>query len=89
VAALAPGSYLVISVIHPDQTAAADEGLSTYSSTAAPIYSHSLPDIASFFGSLELVPPGVVSAREWRPGWELENPPRKDNNVVVGVARKQ
>lgn len=87
-AALAPGSCLVVSVIHVDETEAADQGLGVYTSKAAPIYSHSLPDIASFFGQLELVPPGIVNGRQWRPGWELSNPPRRDNYVVAGVARK-
>jgi O-methyltransferase involved in polyketide biosynthesis len=85
-AALAPGSYLVISVIHPEDTEAADEGLGTYTSKAAPIYSHPLPDIASFFGESELVPPGIVNARQWRPGWEPTNSLRLHNYVVVGVA---
>jgi len=42
----------------------------------------------SFFGPLELVPPGVVDAREWRPDWEqaVRLPPR-DGQVIVGVAR--
>jgi O-methyltransferase involved in polyketide biosynthesis len=89
VSALAPGSYLVVSVIHPDESDAADEGLSTYSSTAAPIYSHSLPDVASFFGSLDLLPPGIVNARQWRAGWEFQSLPHGDSYLLVGVARKQ
>jgi O-methyltransferase involved in polyketide biosynthesis len=40
-AVLAPGSHLVISVIHPPASRAASEGLSTYSSKAAPIYKSS------------------------------------------------
>lgn len=46
------------------------------------------PEFASFFGSLELVPPGVVDAREWRPDWEqpVHLPPRA-GQVIVGVAR--
>jgi O-methyltransferase involved in polyketide biosynthesis len=87
-AVLAPGSYLVVSVIQPDETDAADEGLGVYTSKAAPIYRHPMPDIASFFGQLELVPPGIVNARQWRAGWESSTPPRPDNYVVVGVARK-
>ncbi|SRR6266849_6957030 len=37
---------------------------------------------------LDLVPPGVVDAREWRPDWEqaVRLPPR-DGQVIVGVAR--
>jgi O-methyltransferase involved in polyketide biosynthesis len=87
-AELAPGSYLVVSVIQPDETEAADKGLGVYTSKAAPIYRHPMPDIASFFGELDLVPPGIVNARQWRPGWESSTPPRRDNYVVVGVARK-
>jgi len=47
-----------------------------------------VPDFSSFFGSLDLVPPGVVDAREWLPDWEqaVHLPPR-DGQVIVGVAR--
>jgi O-methyltransferase involved in polyketide biosynthesis len=87
VAALAPGSYVVLSVgrADSDKTSA---GFGTYSAAAAPVYNHSVPEFASFFGPLELVPPGVVDAREWRPDWEqtVSLPPR-DGQVIVGVAR--
>jgi hypothetical protein len=55
---------------------------------AAQVYNHSVPEFASFFGPLELVPPGVVDAREWRPDWEqaVRLPPR-DGQVIVGLAR--
>jgi O-methyltransferase involved in polyketide biosynthesis len=86
-AALAPGSCLVLSVLHADSEAA-DEGLNTYSSAAAPVYSHPVPDIASFFGPLELVPPGLVDARQWRPGWDTANLPPRSSNVIAGVARQ-
>jgi O-methyltransferase involved in polyketide biosynthesis len=86
-AALAPGSCLVLSVLHADSEAA-DEGLSTYSSAAAPVYSHPMADIASFFGALELVPPGILDAREWRPGWEPASLPPRSSNVIAGVASK-
>jgi O-methyltransferase involved in polyketide biosynthesis len=86
--ALSPGSYLVLSVLHADSQAA-DEGLNAYSSQAAPVYSHPLPEIASFFGSLELVPPGLVEARQWHPGRELPDLASQDSQVIVGVARKQ
>jgi O-methyltransferase involved in polyketide biosynthesis len=88
VAALAPGSCLVLSVLHTDSEAA-DESLGTYSSQAAPVYSHPLPDIAGFFAPLELVPPGLVDARQWHPGLELSALPSRDSQVIAGVARKQ
>lgn len=87
-AALAPGSYVVLSVLHADSEAA-DEGLSAYSSATAPVYSHPLPDIASFFGPLELVPPGLVEARQWRPEREPESQPQRTSLVIAAVARKQ
>ena len=87
VAALAPGSYVVLSVGRADAEAA-KAGFSTYSSGAAQVYNHSVADFASFFGALELVPPGVVDAREWRPGWEqvVHLQPR-DGQAIVGAAR--
>jgi len=89
-AALAPGSCLVVSVLQAAESEAGEESLTMYSSKAAPVYSHPLPEIAGFFDGLELVPPGLVQAREWRPGRELPSPPPRDSHhVVVGVARKR
>jgi hypothetical protein len=52
------------------------------------VYNHSVPEFASFFGPLELVPPGVVDAREWHPDWEQEvHLPPRDGQAIVGVAR--
>jgi O-methyltransferase involved in polyketide biosynthesis len=87
VAALAPGSYVVLSAGRADAEAA-KAGFSTYSSGAVQVYNHPVSDFASFFGPLELVPPGVVDAREWRPGWEqaVRLAPR-DGQAIVGVAR--
>jgi S-adenosyl methyltransferase len=52
------------------------------------VYNHSVAEFTSFFGSMELVPPGVVDAREWRPDWEqaVHLPPR-DGQAIVGVGR--
>jgi O-methyltransferase involved in polyketide biosynthesis len=87
VAALAPGSYVVLSAGRADGEAA-KAGFSAYSSGGTQVYNHSVPEFASFFGPLELVPPGVVDGREWRPDWEqtVRLPPR-DGQVIVGVAR--
>ena len=87
VAALAPGSCLVLSIGRGDGEEA-ERAFGTYSEGVARSYNHSIEDFTSFFGSLELVPPGVVVARRWRPGWEenITLPPR-DRHAVVGVAR--
>jgi O-methyltransferase involved in polyketide biosynthesis len=86
-AALAPGSYLVVSVLQAAGEAA-DESLSTYSSAAVPVYNHPRTAVAGFFDGLELVPPGLVKARQWKPARELPLLPPGGNHVVVGVARK-
>jgi S-adenosyl methyltransferase len=85
-AALAPGSYVVLSAGRGDSDRA-DSGFGAYSAGGTRVYNHSVPEFASFFGSLELVPPGVVDAREWRPDWEqpVHLPPR-EGQVIVGVA---
>jgi len=87
-AELAPGSLLVVSVLHTDSDAA-DEGLSAYSSATAPVYSHPAAEVASFFGPAELVPPGLVDARHWHPDWAdaISLAPR-NSVVMAGVARK-
>jgi len=84
VAALAPGSYVVLSVGRADGDAEA-KGFGAYSSTgAAKAYNHSVTEFAGFFGSLSLVPPGVADAREWHPDGEL---PTRPGQSLVGVAR--
>jgi O-methyltransferase involved in polyketide biosynthesis len=87
VAALAPGSYVVLSAGRGDSDAA-DKGFGAYSAGATRVHNHSVTEFASFFGDLNLVPPGVVDARAWRPGWEepVRLAPR-DGQVIVGVGR--
>jgi len=87
VAVLAPGSYVVLSVGRGDGEAS-QRAFGTYSEGAARAYNHSVADFTSFFGPLDLVPPGVVDARRWRPGWKqpISLPPR-DGQTIAGVAR--
>jgi O-methyltransferase involved in polyketide biosynthesis len=85
-AALVPGSVLVLSALHAESEAA-QESLGTYSSEAAPAYSHPVPDFTSFFGPLELAPPGVVDARQWHPGLTLDRLATRDSYVIAAVAR--
>jgi O-methyltransferase involved in polyketide biosynthesis len=87
-AALAPGSYVVLSVGRAD----GDEesrGFGTYSSAgAAQVYNHSVAEFTSFFGPLTLVPPGVIDAREWHPDDDQQvPPPPRPGQALVGVAR--
>ncbi len=85
VRAVAPGSYLIISV-GSGNPSEGENFTSAY--TAARIYIHSRDEIQGFFGGLELVPPGVVSVRDWSgdgPGLNLEP---LTATFVAGVARK-
>jgi O-methyltransferase involved in polyketide biosynthesis len=86
--ALAPGSYVVLSVGRAD----GDEesrGFGTYSSAgAAQAYNHSVAEFTGFFGPLTLVPPGVIDAREWHPDDDQPvPPPPRPGQALVGVAR--
>jgi O-methyltransferase involved in polyketide biosynthesis len=68
--AVPPGSYLAISHpasdIHPDTMAKGSAILNR--SLAGPITFRAHDEVAAFFGGLELVPPGLVSTTQWRPG---------------------
>lgn len=84
---LAPGSFVVLSVGRADGKAA-KQGFGAYSSGGTRVYNHSVPEFTSFFGALELVPPGVVDGREWYKdrAQPVHAPPRA-GQVLVGVAR--
>ena len=67
-AAVPPGSYLVIS--HPalDISAAQAEGQRVYNqNVATPQTLRTRDQVARFFTGLELVPPGLVQVHQWRP----------------------
>jgi hypothetical protein len=86
-AALAPGSYVILTM-GLAEGAAADRFFDLYSKGPAPLYKHSAADFASFFGGLTLLPPGVADARTWRPRWpKAAAAPRRDGEMIVGVAR--
>jgi O-methyltransferase involved in polyketide biosynthesis len=64
VAALAPGSYVVVSV----GRAAGEQSeqfISTYRQGGVPLYYYSAADIATLFAGLELMPPGITEPRAW------------------------
>ena len=86
-AALAPGSYLVLTAGRGDSDRA-DQGFGAYSAGAAQVYNHTVAQFTSFFGALDLIPPGVTDARAWRPDWEQPvHLPHREGQVIVGVAR--
>ncbi|HET7017642.1 MAG TPA: SAM-dependent methyltransferase [Streptosporangiaceae bacterium] len=83
--AIAPGSYLIISVGTGSQSEQ-DNFSSAY--TAARVFMYSTDEVTSFFHDLELLPPGVVPVSLWTgDGKEPETVPRTAT-FIGGVARK-
>jgi hypothetical protein len=84
---LAPGSYLLLTV-GMASGAAAEQFFRIYSQGPTKLYQHAPDDFAAFFGSLELVPPGIGDARTLRPGQaEVPAAPPRDAWMIAGIAR--
>jgi len=86
-AAVAPGSYLVISHA-TDQDIGADAAgqvRDLYAQASAPVVFRSRAEVAGFFEGLELVPPGIGDVAAWHAGL-----PAAPGRVIVvgGVGRK-
>jgi len=87
VAALAPGSYLVLSIGHAEG-AEADDVFSAYSASGNRAYNHSVADFGDFFRGLTIVEPGIADARLWHADAELAAPlAHRTGQYLVGVAR--
>ena len=65
---MAPGSYLVISHATPDDArdGEAEQIVGVYKHASANLHIRTKDQISRFFEGLELVPPGVVAAGNWR-----------------------
>jgi len=87
-AGLVPGSYFVISMAHAEGELG-DRAAEAYNEQAfAKAYNHEPADFESFFGGLEIVPPGVGQAEDWRPGATgLLPSDRRMGQVLVGVGK--
>jgi hypothetical protein len=87
-AAVAPGSYLVISHatgedIGPETAGQVRE---LYARATAPAVLRSRAEIARFFEGLELVPPGIGDVAAWRPGASPAEPGR---TIFLGGAGRK
>ena len=87
-AAVAPGSYLVISHATGEDIGAEAAGQvrELYAQATAPAVFRSRAEIARFFEGLELVPPGIGDVAAWRAGASPAEPGR--TIVLGGVGRK-
>jgi S-adenosyl methyltransferase len=84
---VAPGSLVVISCARFDDESMWKELSAAY--TAADSYNHAPAEIAGFLDGLEVVPPGLVAAQNWRGGWhDVPVTPPGPAYVLAGVARK-
>ncbi|MGH3253580.1 MAG: SAM-dependent methyltransferase [Trebonia sp.] len=87
VAALAPGSYVILTMGIASGEGA-EKFFRAYSDGPSPLHQHTPEDFATFFGPLELVPPGVGDARTLRPGQgEATALPDREGWMIVGIAR--
>jgi SAM-dependent methyltransferase len=84
--ALAPGSYVIITMARYDDPVLGDKIVHEYS--AGTFYNHSPGDAATFFRGLELIPPGLTNGRTWRAGMAEPRIPRGDVYALAGVGRK-
>lgn len=88
-AALAPGSYIVISHASPDRRQAElDSAAALYRQTASPVTTRSQAEITALFGDLELIEPGVVQTPLWRADFPDEvGSDAHDYPGFAGIAR--
>lgn len=83
----APGSLLVISCGRVGDARMWAQLAEAF--TAADACNHTREEIAGFLGGLELAPPGLVPAQNWRGGWhDAPAAPPGPAYVLGGVARK-
>jgi O-methyltransferase involved in polyketide biosynthesis len=90
VAALAPGSYLILSQVTPDlNPEAMEKAAHHFRHSGTPFHPRSLAEFSRFFEGLELLGPGVIPVSGWRP--DPEDVALQAEGIVpvyAGVARK-
>ena len=88
VAALAPGSFLALSVGTSEGMPSSDEGAAVLSSRGMPVLLRTNAELTGLFDGLELLDPQVVPVNRWRPD---AGTPDADTALIAlncGVARK-
>jgi O-methyltransferase involved in polyketide biosynthesis len=86
--ALAPGSYLVISIGFA-KGQGGEEFARTYNAQGgARIYAQTWEQITALFDGLQLVPPGLADSAVWRPEWPETVQTDRASMIVAGVGRR-
>jgi hypothetical protein len=88
VQALAPGSYVIISVGYARGEKGADFARTYNAQNGPQIYAHSWEQITALFDGMELVPPGLADAAVWRAEWTEGTRTERPNFIAAGVARR-
>lgn len=89
VAAMPPGSYLLLSHATHDEVAPEASGRvrEVYRTAGASFTPRSHPGVAAFFTGLDVLPPGVVAGPAWRPGSAV--PSSRRTLFYAGLAQKR
>ena len=87
VAALARGSYLILSVGLGDQPGdSANPFLRAYRQSGNPMHNYTWAQVEALFDGLEVTTPGITDVRAWRAGW-TDLPESARRGIVGAVAR--
>jgi len=85
--AMPPGSFLILSIgTNNDAPVLAEDVIKAY--RAAQVHLHSREQVAGYFAGLEIVAPGLVEARRWRPLWPVTDDSTRPADLLAGVGRK-
>lgn len=89
VAALAPGSFLAVSVATNDFIPeSGDRGISSLRSNGIAVLPRTRAEVTDLFDGLELIEPGVVLVNQWRPEAGAPEAKLSEIGLYCGVARK-
>jgi hypothetical protein len=85
--AMPGGSFLIMSIgTNNDTPDVARDVIEAY--RAAQVHVHSRQQVAGYFAGLEIVEPGLVEVRHWRPGHPLADDGLRPADLLAGVGRK-
>lgn len=84
--ATVPGSFLAISHATSDNRPEVGTALAEYRKTNSPVTERNRDETTLFFAGYDLVSPGVVFTREWRP--EVDLPNRVSSGLYCGVGQR-
>ncbi|MFD8738358.1 SAM-dependent methyltransferase [Streptomyces sp. NPDC059618] len=90
--ALAPGSFLALSAMTADfEPEEVRQGIEAYARGGVTLVGRSHAEVSRFFAGLDLVEPGVVQVKDWRPGLAEDETPIGDGPVSLygGVGLKR